>query len=82
MACAGLCGQALYAGLRLQAGSMGNRIDGVQDGALYGIAGSLGGRTPLGPFLLSLGYVDNNSWALQIAIGRPIAEGSILDEVR
>lgn len=77
-----LFGQALYAGLRLQAGRMGNRIDSVQDGALYGISGSLGGRTPLGPFLLSLGYVDNDSWGLQIAIGRPIAEGSILDEIR
>lgn len=76
-----LFGQALYAGLRLQAGRMGEAIDS-QDGVLYGVAGSLGGRTPLGPFLLSLGYVDNDSWALQLAIGRPISEGSILDEVR
>lgn len=77
-----LFGQALYAGLRLQGGRMGERIDKVTDGALYGISGSLGGRTPIGPFLLSLGYVDNDSWQLQLAIGRPIAEGSILDEVR
>jgi len=74
--------QALYAGLRLQAGRIGNRIDQVADGALYGISGSIGGRSPVGPFLLSLGYVDNGSVQLQIAVGRPIAEGSILDEIR
>jgi NTE family protein len=77
-----LFGQALYAGLRLQAGRMGGRIDEVDDGTLYGIAGSLGGRTPIGPFLISLGFVDNGSLQLQFALGRPIAEGSILDEIR
>ena len=77
-----LFGQALYAGLRLQGGRMGGRIDGVSDGALYGISGSLGGRTPVGPFLISLGWVDNGNVQLQLAIGRPIAEGSILDEIR
>ncbi|MCL4721090.1 MAG: hypothetical protein KJ041_03875, partial [Gammaproteobacteria bacterium] len=69
-------------GLRLQGGRMGNRVDDVSDGALYGLSGSVSGRTPVGPFLLSLGYVDNGSWQLQLAIGRPIAEGSILDEIR
>jgi len=77
-----LFGQALYAGLRLQAGRMGERIDEVDDGTLYGIATSLGGRTPIGPFVLSLGYVDNDSWQLQFALGRPISEGSLLDEIR
>ncbi len=77
-----LFGQALYAGLRLQAGRIGERLDDTDDGTLYGIAGSLGGRTPIGPFLLSLGYVDNSSWQLQFGLGRPIAEGSILDEIR
>lgn len=77
-----LFGQALYAGLRLQGGRVGDRIDDVSDGALYGVSGSLGGRTPVGPFILSLGYVDNGSLQLQLAIGRPIAEGSILDEIR
>jgi NTE family protein len=77
-----LFGQAVYAGLRLQAGRMGEPIDESEDGALYGMAGNLGANTPLGPILLSLGYVDNGSWALQLAIGRPISEGSILDEVR
>ncbi len=77
-----LFNQALYAGLRLQAGRMGGRIDQVRDGALYGISGSLGVRSPVGPMLLSLGWVDNGSLQLQLAIGRPISEGSILDEVR
>ncbi|MCC6297048.1 MAG: BamA/TamA family outer membrane protein [Pseudomonadales bacterium] len=77
-----LFGQALYGGFRLHAGRMGERIDGEQDGTLYGIAGSLGGATPIGPFILSLGYVDNDSWQLQFALGRPISEGSVLDELR
>lgn len=77
-----LFGQALYGGVRLQAGRMSERIDDVYDGTLYGISGALGGTTPIGPFILSLGYVDNNSWQLQFALGRPIPEGSILDETR
>ncbi|MBN8281165.1 MAG: patatin-like phospholipase family protein, partial [Gammaproteobacteria bacterium] len=77
-----LFGQALYAGLRLQGGRMGDRIDSVSDGALYGVSGSLGGRTPIGPFVLSLGWVDNDSWQIQFAVGRPVSEGSILDETR
>jgi NTE family protein len=77
-----LFGQALYAGLRLQAGKMGGRIDNVDDGTLYGIAASLGGRTPIGPFLISMGYVDNESFGIQFALGRPVPEGSILDEIR
>ncbi len=77
-----LVDQALYAGLRRQSGRVGDRIDDVSDGALYGVSGSIGGRSPVGPFLLSLGWVDNSSVRLQIAIGRPIAEGSILDEIR
>jgi hypothetical protein len=41
----------------------------------------LNGRTPLGPFILSLGYVDNDSWELQFTLGRPIPEGSALDAI-
>ena len=74
-------GQALYAGLRLQAGRMGGSRDPLNPGTLYGIAGSLNGRTPLGPFILSLGYVDNDSWELQFTLGRPLPEGSALDEI-
>ncbi len=53
----------------------------LNEGTLYGIAGSLNGRTLLGPFILSLGYVDNDSWELQFTLGRPIPEGSALDAI-
>jgi NTE family protein len=76
-----LFGQTLYAGLRVQAGEMHDRYDGVDDGTLYGISGLISGRTPIGPFQLSLGFVDNGSRLLQFTIGRPVAEGSILDDV-
>jgi len=74
--------QALYAGLRLTATRMGEPIDGVNRGTLRGIATSLSGRTPVGPFILSLGYVNDNTWALQFAFGRPIDEGNALDQTR
>ena len=73
--------QTLYAGLRLQAGRVGQRRDGVQDGTLYGVSGSVSGRTIVGPFLISLGYVSNDSWALHLALGRPLPEGTVLDEI-
>jgi len=76
-----LFGQALYAGLRIQAGEMKERYDDVDDGTLYGISGQISGRTPIGPFVLSLGFVDNGNRLLQFTIGRPVPEGSILDDV-
>lgn len=76
-----LFGQALYAGVRLTAGRVGSRVDTSDDDVLYGASTSLGGNTPLGPFGISLGYVNNDSWQLQFAIGRPVDEGSILDEI-
>ncbi len=77
-----LMGQAVYAGLRLQAGKMGDRRDQIDEGTLYGISGSLNGRTPIGPFVLSLGYVTNDTWELQFSLGRPLPEGSALDEIQ
>jgi NTE family protein len=76
-----LLGQALYAGLSLQAGRVGGRIDEVAEETIYGIAGSLGGRTSIGPFQLSLGIVEDRSWELQFTVGLPVDEGSILDEL-
>jgi len=76
-----LFSQSLYAGLRLQAGRIGGRRDGATDGALYGLSGGISGRTPVGAFNLSLGYVTNDSWALQFSIGAPIPEGTLLDQV-
>jgi hypothetical protein len=76
-----LFGQALYAGVRLQAGEMLERFDSIDSGPLYGIAGSLTGSTPIGSFLLSLGYVDDGSLRLQFTLGRPVPEGSMLDDL-
>jgi NTE family protein len=76
-----LFSQTMYAGLRLQAGRVGGRRDGIRDGTLYGVSGSVSGRTIVGPFLISLGYVSNDSWALHLALGRPLPEGTVLDEI-
>jgi outer membrane translocation and assembly module TamA len=79
-----LFGQALYASVRLQAGRMGGRLDSLEadNGSLYGISTALAGRTPIGPLILSLGYVTGDSFEVQLAIGRPVPEGSILDQIR
>ena len=77
-----LSGQALYAGIRAQVGEMRKRFDGVEPEILYGLSGSIGGRTPVGPFLISLGYVDGGEWQVQFTLGRPVAEGSLFDEVQ
>ena len=72
---------ALY-GIRLQAGRMAQRIDVDRSDTLVGLAGSLSGRTAVGPFILSLGFVDNNgSWLAQFTLGRPVSEGSLLDDL-
>lgn len=76
-----LFGNALYAGARFQAGRMDQRIDEANDRTLIGVAGSLSGRTPVGPFTLSVGYVDNGSWQVQFTLGRPVSEGSMLDDL-
>jgi len=75
-----LSGQALYAGVRAQVAEMRKRFDGLEPEVLYGLSGSIGGRTPIGPFLFSLGYVDGGEWQVQFMIGRPVAEGSLFDE--
>ncbi len=73
--------QALYAGLRLTTGEVDGRTDSADDGLISGLAVTLSGRTPVGPFMVSLGGTDNGFWALQLAFGRPIREGSIFDEI-
>jgi NTE family protein len=77
-----LSGQALYAGVRAQVGEMRKRFDGLPPEVLYGLSGSIGGRTPIGPFLFSLGYVDGGEWQVQFTLGRPVGEGSLFDEVQ
>ncbi len=75
-----LFGQALYGGLRLHAGRAEGRLDGIDEETVYGLAGSLAGRTPVGPVLFSVGYTDDGRWELQFSLGRPVSEGSLLDE--
>jgi hypothetical protein len=72
--------QALFAGFRLTTGEVYGRTDSADDGLISGLALTLRGRTPVGPFEVALGGVDNGFWALQLTFGRPIREGSIFDE--
>jgi len=76
-----LFGNALYAGVRFQAGRMQGPIDLGNQETLLGLSGSVAGRTPVGPFLVTVGFVDNDSWQLQFTLGRPLDEGSMLDEL-
>jgi NTE family protein len=77
-----LSGQALYAGIRAQVGEMRKRFDGLEPEVLYGLSGSVSGRTPAGPFMFSIGYVDGGDWQVQFTLGRPVPEGSLFDEVQ
>lgn len=71
--------QPLYAGLRISGGEMRDRVDGIAEGKIFGVATSISGRTPVGPFLLSLGWLDDDTVRLQFSLGRPVREGSALD---
>ena len=78
-------GQALYAGLRLEAGQISGRLDETQipnfddDNTLYGASLYLAGRTSVGPVTLGLGATSLDSWALWVAVGRPVGNGTILE---
>jgi NTE family protein len=76
-----LFGQSLYAGIRLQSVEVRRRYDLVEAEPIYGLSGSLAGRTPIGPFQVSLGWVNDGSWQLQFMLGRPLREGTLLDRV-
>jgi len=77
-----LFGQSLYAGVRVQAAQMRGRVDGLPAETLYGLAGTVAGRTPAGPFVFSIGWVNDGSWQFQFSIGRPVAEGALLDDLQ
>jgi NTE family protein len=72
-------GQALYAGLRLQAGRVYDRFDLVDEGDVYGGSIYLTGRTMVGPLTVGIGGTSTDSWSLWIAVGRPIGHGTILE---
>ena len=78
-------GQALYAGLRLEAGQTFGRLESLvlprfdDDEMIYGGSLYLAGRTQAGPLTVGLGLTSTDSWSLWIAIGRPIGNGTILE---
>jgi len=78
-------GQALYAGLRLMAGQTFGRLEGYLDPSfdddemIYGGALYIAGRTQAGPLTVGLGATSTDSWALWIAVGRPVGSGTILE---
>jgi NTE family protein len=76
-----LFGQVFYSGFGLQAAQVTDRLDGVRDGTILGASFTLGARTPVGPLLLILGAANNGSVQLHFALGRPVAEGSLLDRL-
>ena len=71
--------QALFAGFGVEGGHVYERVDPVADGELYGISGSLGGRTPLGTVTLGVGKATG-SWSAWLTLGTPVGSGSILDQ--
>jgi len=73
-------GQALYAGIRLEAGSVYGRIDGLGNEDIYGVSIFLTGRTLVGPLTVGLGATNTDSYSVWIAIGRPIGRGTILEK--
>ena len=72
-------GQALYAGLRLQAGQAYDRFDNIDEGEIYGGSVYLTGRTFVGPLTLGVGATSTDSWSLWLAVGRPIGHGTIIE---
>ena len=78
-------GQALYAGVRLEAGQVFGRLEQLvspafdDDEMIYGGSLYLTGRTQAGPLTLGLGMTSTDSWSLWIAVGRPIGNGTILE---
>ncbi|NHA15977.1 patatin-like phospholipase family protein [Thioalkalivibrio sp. XN279] len=77
-----LFGQVFYGGFGLQALRLLDPTDGGPDETILGASFTLGARTPVGPLMLTLGVADNDSVELHLALGRPIAEGSLLDRLQ
>jgi len=71
--------ETLYGGMGLEIGEVRERVDPVPSGYLYGISAYFGGRTPLGTVTFGLGAASH-SWALWLTLGRPVGQGTILNE--
>ena len=74
-----LRGQALYAGVRLQVAQVYGRLDGVEEGEVYGGSLYLAGRTQAGPLTLGVGATSSGVWSVWLAAGRPVGHGTILE---
>jgi len=78
-------GQALYAGVRLTGGQVFGRLEEYvsssfdEDDTIYGGSLYLAGRTRAGPLTIGIATTSADSWALWIAVGRPIGNGTILE---
>ncbi len=78
-------GQALYAGVRLEAGEVFGRLETLAlpsfdfDRMIYGGSLYITGRTQAGPLTIGVGTTSTDSWSLWIAVGRPIGNGTILE---
>jgi NTE family protein len=88
-------GEAMYLGAQLEGGEIANWLDKVPNFStpptiddlrtdpelepIYGGSLYLVGRTPVGPMTIGLGATSANTWALWIAVGRPVGEGTILE---
>jgi NTE family protein len=70
-----LLGQALYAGMSIEAGNMYERIDGAPaQGAILGSSLFFGGRTLLGPMQLIFGLAEGGNKSIYVQLGRPLKE--------
>jgi len=81
-----LFGQALYAGVQLQAGEMSAIPElsarGTYDDLLYSGSIFLTARTPIGPATVSVAGTSTDTWVVSFSLGRPVEEGSITDFAR
>jgi NTE family protein len=73
--------QGVFSSIGVHAVEMTDRLDGVDDGTIFGVSVAVGARTPIGPLLLALGAADNGSVQLHFALSRPIPEGTLLDRL-
>jgi NTE family protein len=73
-------GQALYAGMRLQAGELDEWTESKGLQPVYGGSVYIAGRTMVGPLTIGLGGTSMNTWSLWLAVGRPVGTGTILEK--
>jgi NTE family protein len=70
---------SLYVGVGLTGGQVVDRLDGGEDGDLYGGSVFLTGRTLFGPLTVGVGTTSTDSWSLWLSVGRPVGHGTILE---